>query len=121
MLGGNPSSYTVWGLANGTSYTFTVAAINTNGTGSVSTPDSAAVPSGRPHGADNAVTTVAVGRDQHESYLDRAVRQRRRNHGLHGDPVGQLGGSEVGYVRLGRATTETGDRTGSTGLHTASR
>ena len=56
--GGNPSSYTVWGLTNGTSYTFTVAAANATGIGPASSPSAAVVPSALP-GVPSSVTAVA--------------------------------------------------------------
>ena len=47
-VGGNPSSYTVWGLTNGTSYTFTVAAVNGHLAGPGRGAAAAVVPSGLP-------------------------------------------------------------------------
>ena len=62
-VGGNPSSYTVWGLTNGTSYSFSVAAVNSVGTGAASAPSAAVVPSGKPAvpAAPSAVAGNALG------------------------------------------------------------
>ena len=50
QIGGSASttSYIVWGLTNGTAYSFTVAAVNANGTGPASAPSASAIPFGAP-------------------------------------------------------------------------
>ncbi len=59
-VNGNPpaTSTTVTGLTNGTSYTFTVSATNSSGTGPASTPSNAVTPSALP-GAPTGVTATA--------------------------------------------------------------
>ncbi|MDQ6821844.1 MAG: DUF4082 domain-containing protein, partial [Actinomycetota bacterium] len=49
-VGASASSATISGLTNGTSYTFTVAATNTNGTGQPSAPSTATTPGQQPGG-----------------------------------------------------------------------
>ena len=77
-VGGNPSSYTVWGLTNGTAYSFTVAAVNSVGTGSASTLSAAAVPSGRP-AVPAAPSSVVAGNALGHGDLDGAVGEWQRD------------------------------------------
>jgi hypothetical protein len=56
-----PTSATVPNLINGLSYTFTVAAINANGTGPASAASSAVTPSGPPLGNPNNTAGTAIG------------------------------------------------------------
>ena len=96
-VGGNPSSYTIWGLTNGTSYTYTVAALNADGTGPVSVPSAAVVPSGLPAVpvapsavAGSASATVTWTAPSGEREPDRRVRS---------DAVGELGPADANHVQ----------------------
>ena len=81
---GTTSPITVTGLTNGDSYTFTVTATNSVGTGAASAASNAVTPASVP-GAPTGVS-AAAGQGQATRQLHRAGLQRRvRHHRLHRD------------------------------------
>ena len=77
------TSCTVTGLTNGTSYTFTVTATNSAGTGPASAPSAAATPATVP-GAPTGVTATSYANAQSVvSWTAPVVQRRGRHHQLH--------------------------------------
>ena len=77
-VGGGSTSATFGGLANGTSYTFTVAAVNEVGPGAASAPSNAVTPAGPP-----CAPQIIGGHPGHGSgdgHVDRRLQQRQRHH-----------------------------------------